>query len=292
LAAGATFTTLAANQANEGVWEYFEVDPGLLNPVGETNVLAVEVHQQAVTSSDVSFDAELVFAARSPVSVLFNDQDPDPGTVLSVTAVNGQAANVGVPIVLPSGATLAMNVDGTFIYSADGDPGVDTFTYTVSDGSMSDTGTVTINIGNVNEPPVANDDGPYTVNQGGSLTTVADPQVLIPLNATWDYLDQIENQLGTSDPYPVDGSGNAWNDSAFNIATSTIGPWGTGPAGLFAGAIDGFTPASPNYIGVDQVTGPLFGVDAAPDTTSNLVTTYLFRTEFTLTRPASWLLID
>jgi VCBS repeat-containing protein len=62
--------------------------------------------------------------------------------------------------------TLVMNANGTYTYTpyastqslAQGQNVQDTFTYTVSDGSLSDTGTLTINIAGVNDAPVANPD--------------------------------------------------------------------------------------------------------------------------------------
>ena len=62
--------------------------------------------------------------------------------------------------------TLTMNADGTYTYTpyastqslALGQTVTDTFTYTVSDGSLSDTGTVTITIAGRNDAPTANPD--------------------------------------------------------------------------------------------------------------------------------------
>jgi hypothetical protein len=83
--------------------------------------------------------------------------DSDPDSVRAVTAVNGSAIAVGTEIILPSGALLMLNADGTFHYDPNGEfeylhaPGfgavhtsaTDTFTYTLNG---SDTGTVTLTI--------------------------------------------------------------------------------------------------------------------------------------------------
>ena len=62
LAAGAAFDTLADNPsvggAEENEFFAFTVSPSLL--VAGTNVLAVEIHQQSQSSSDVSFDLEIL----------------------------------------------------------------------------------------------------------------------------------------------------------------------------------------------------------------------------------------
>jgi hypothetical protein len=70
------------------------------------------------------------------------------GNPLTITAVNGVAANVGTPITLsPSGATLTVNTDGSFTYvAAPGFQGDDTFTFTVSDGLISATGNADVNV--------------------------------------------------------------------------------------------------------------------------------------------------
>jgi len=62
--------------------------------------------------------------------------------------------------------TLVLSADGTYTYTpygstqslALGETVQDSFSYTVSDGSLSDTGTLTINIAGRNDAPVANDD--------------------------------------------------------------------------------------------------------------------------------------
>ena len=59
--------TLASGGANETTWYEYTIDPGLLAE-GE-NVLAVEIHQRSATSTDISFDLELI-AQTSPADVL------------------------------------------------------------------------------------------------------------------------------------------------------------------------------------------------------------------------------
>ncbi|MCH2064637.1 MAG: SUMF1/EgtB/PvdO family nonheme iron enzyme, partial [Roseibacillus sp.] len=67
------------------------------------------------------------------------------------------------------------------------------------------------------------------------------------ITGAWDYLDRIENENGTNLGYPVDGSGNAWNSAAFDVATSTIGPWESEDAPIQTGGIDGF-PGAPDLL--------------------------------------------
>ncbi|MDF1720842.1 MAG: Ig-like domain-containing protein [Minwuia sp.] len=102
-------------------------------------------------------------------SVLSNDVDVDLGDTLTVTAVNGVAAAVGNVVVLPTGASVVLNADGTFSYDASTSDVfdalgrdatlADTFTYSISDGNGgADTATVNVTVTGENDAPVATDD--------------------------------------------------------------------------------------------------------------------------------------
>ncbi len=82
------------------------------------------------------------------------DSDPD-GNPLTVTAVNGSAANVGTPISLTNGS-LTLNASGGFTYTPTANANSsDSFTYTLSDGTAtSNTATVNLAIAPVNDAPV------------------------------------------------------------------------------------------------------------------------------------------
>lgn len=86
---------------------------------------------------------DLVVSAA--VGVLANDSDPD-----------GDAITAAVQTDVTKG-TLTLAADGSFTYSPDASfDGTDSFTYTASDGSLSDTGTVTISSGNAPEELLVN----------------------------------------------------------------------------------------------------------------------------------------
>ena len=93
--------------------------------------------------------------------LLANDTDPD-GDVLSAVQGGG-----------PSNGALALQADGSFVYTPDpGFSGVDTFTYRASDGMLESTpATATITV--QNDPPVAAHDA-YVLRQDSTLT-VDDP---------------------------------------------------------------------------------------------------------------------
>jgi subtilisin family serine protease len=109
-------------------------------------------------------DSQLVVAAAG---VLGNDTDAD-GDVLSVGG--SDAASV-------EGGVVSVAGDGSFTYDPPVDfNGSDTFTYTVSDGALTDTATVTVTVASVDDPPVGVDDAYGTVED--SQLVVAAPGVL------------------------------------------------------------------------------------------------------------------
>ena len=81
------------------------------------------------------------------------DVDPD-GDTLTVTKINGNATDIGTQLTLDSGALLVLNADGSFDYNPNGqfealdagDIATDSFIYTLSDGSLTDTATVTVSV--------------------------------------------------------------------------------------------------------------------------------------------------
>ena len=83
--------------------------------------------------------------------VLGNDTDIDTGATITVTSFDGSSA---------SGGTVTVASDGAFTYTPVADfNGSDTFTYTITDDTgLTDSAVVTIEVGDVNDPPVALDD--------------------------------------------------------------------------------------------------------------------------------------
>jgi hypothetical protein len=99
-------------------------------------------------------------------NLLANDTDLDfgPGG-LSVTDFDAASVNGGVVV---------NNGNGTFDYSpADNFNGDDTFTYTVSDGTDTGVGTVTITVHSVNDMPEIQQSGPLSVVLDEDNTPVA-----------------------------------------------------------------------------------------------------------------------
>ncbi len=108
-------------------------------------------------------------------NVLTNDTDIDSAT-LTVTefSVNGVTATAGQTGTIPNVGQITINADGSYVFvpAANYDGTVPVITYTVSDGALTDTATLTITITPVNDPPVAaNDTG--TTPEDTTLTVPA-----------------------------------------------------------------------------------------------------------------------
>lgn len=105
------------------------------------------------------------------------DSDADSADTLVVTELNGSGAALGVATVLASGATVTLNADGTFDYNPAGAfnflqaaaIGNDGFTYTLSDGTCPQTGTVSIAISGINDCPTLQADD-VTTDEDTDLT--------------------------------------------------------------------------------------------------------------------------
>jgi uncharacterized protein (TIGR03382 family) len=100
-------------------------------------------------------------SGATALDVLANDSTaPDTGETLTVTAVTQPAAGT---------VTL---VGGVVRFTpAAGFSGTTTFNYTVSDGTATDTATVTVTVRPVNDPPTANNDS-YTVDEDSGATVL------------------------------------------------------------------------------------------------------------------------
>ena len=137
-----------------------------------TDTATVTVTVAGVPDPPVAVDDSYAATKNTQLSknaatgVLFNDTDPD-GDDLTVSASDATSAE---------GGTVAVAVDGSFTYDPPTDyTGIDTFDYTVTDGGMTDTATVTIT---VSAPPPPGGGG------GGGGGGFLPPPVADPCPAT------------------------------------------------------------------------------------------------------------
>ncbi|WP_349602456.1 Ig-like domain-containing protein [Azospirillum argentinense] len=180
--------------------------------------------------------------------VLANDTDPDVGDRLTVSAVNGDAANVGQAITLAGGGRLTLNADGGYSFDPAGGYGTllfgqtrqETVSYTVSDQSgATSTATLTITVRGTNTPPAVQEAKHVAIDQnssrvGLSIDKPVDPEG-DPLTITVTGLPTV----GTLQRY--DGTTLAVGDTLTPdqlAAVTYTPPFGaTGAAGSFSYAV-------------------------------------------------------
>jgi VCBS repeat-containing protein len=170
----------------------YKVNDGTVDGNTVTVNLTVNAANDAPVANDdlATAGEDNVLTVNAASGLLANDTDVDAGSTLSLSAVNDAAGNVGSQITLASGALLTVNADGSYSYDPNGQfealrPGqtdTDSFTYTTTDGSLTDTATVTITIDGANEVPVAGDDSfnmtgntPITLTAAQLLGNDTDP---------------------------------------------------------------------------------------------------------------------
>ncbi|WP_254594990.1 retention module-containing protein, partial [Achromobacter animicus] len=120
-----------------------------------TNPAPTAVADSGTTDEDTSL------TVNAQNGVLSNDTDPD-GDTLTVSQVNGNAANVGTAVAGSNGGTFTLNADGSYSFNpgsafqnlAAGETTSSSITYTVSDGQGgSSTTTLTVEITGTNDAP-------------------------------------------------------------------------------------------------------------------------------------------
>ena len=155
--------TPAVNWNGSDTFNY-TVSDGALTGTATVTVTVTAVNDAPVAVNDTASTSE-----ETPVTtanVLGNDTDVD-GDILSVSAADSTSAN---------GGTVVNNGDGTFTYTPAANwNGTDTFNYTVTDGVLSGSGTVSVSVSAANDAPVANngsvstdEDTPVNGTLGGS----------------------------------------------------------------------------------------------------------------------------
>lgn len=179
---------------------------GYLNTF-EQNFAPDAIDDAVSTNEDTALSGN-VLSANSTTA----DSDSD-GDTLTVTEVNGVAADVGIAVTLTSGALLTINADGTFDYDPNGqfeslnngDTGTDSFDYTIDDGNgETDMATVTVTIDGVtdNVAPDAVDD-----------TITTDEDTLLAGSVFADNGNGVD----------VDGNGDAFTVTEVNGVAADVG---------------------------------------------------------------------
>ncbi|MBK9131666.1 MAG: tandem-95 repeat protein [Gammaproteobacteria bacterium] len=178
-------------------------------------------------------------SAGNTLNVLGNDSDPDAGDALTITAV-GAASN---------GGSVTNNGTSLSYAPAAGYAGSETFSYTVSDGTDTDTATVTMTvIAPVNTAPVANDDDNSTNFTGFSVA----------LGSSNNPLDVLANDSDS--------------DVGQTLTITAVGtPAPSGSVAISGGSSLLFTPA-PGFSGNASFTYTLSDGNGGTDTATVTVT--------------------
>ena len=106
----------------------------------DSNVL-IAGNSVQTTLVAISDDVNVYPDGTTTLDVLSNDLNNGGGT-LTITHINGQPVVVGSTVTLPSGQQVTLNADGTFNVVGDGDEEDFNFTYTITNGTITDTGFV------------------------------------------------------------------------------------------------------------------------------------------------------
>ncbi len=142
---------------------------GTATSAAETASITINAVNDAPVGAD---DSDTTSEGSGPLSqlaatgLLDNDSDVDTAHAsLVVSAVNGSGSSVGASV-SGSYGSVTVNADGSWTYTldaraetlADGQTETETFSYTVSDGSLTGTALLTITVGGINDAPIANTD--------------------------------------------------------------------------------------------------------------------------------------
>ncbi|MBV2134750.1 tandem-95 repeat protein, partial [Pseudomonas sp. MAP12] len=161
LAADGSYSyTPAANFHGTDSVDYTVTD-GSLSDIGTLTITVTPVNDAPVAVDDaVTVTEDVPFS--SVIQLDANDSDLD-GDSLSVIAGTFTTAQ---------GGTLVLAADGSYTYTpAANFHGTDSVDYTVTDGSLSDVGTLTLTVSPVNDAPVAVDDA-VTVTEDVPFSSV------------------------------------------------------------------------------------------------------------------------
>ncbi len=145
LAAGSVTFTPALNYNGPASFDY-TVSDGTLTDTGSVAVTVTPVNDAPIAVDDVASTNEDTALDLQASELLANDTDADLQT-LTVTAVSGATHGT----VVLAGTTITFTPVANYFGPA-------TFNYTVSDGSLTDTGAVTITVIGVPDAPIAVDD--------------------------------------------------------------------------------------------------------------------------------------
>jgi len=178
-----------------------------LDPAVTINYAPVAISDTATVSEDAT-----VFS----ISVIANDTDDDGNPAddasLVLTAIGSNDTTLGAAVISGN------DINYTPVAEAFG---TDTFTYTVSDGTVTSTGSVTVTITSVNDAPVVGAVGPFSLAEDAANATVVGSVTATDVdNAVTGYSISAGN---TGNAFAIDASGQITvaDTTAINYETAT-----------------------------------------------------------------------
>ncbi len=205
----------------------YTVTDGQATAQGWVHVIVTNVNDAPAAVNDLMTVSEDANTWVSESQLLQNDSDIDVGSSLSIASV-GNAIN----------GTISMSSSGSISFiSAPDFNGIASFDYTVTDGELTSTATVTVTVQPLYDPPRPRQDN----LAGTEDTTMQIPvaQLLandispdgLPLTVTrvvlWDYGDSVSLENGVVTYTPA-ANENGWKGFGYYVSDGTTEVWGFG----------------------------------------------------------------
>jgi VCBS repeat-containing protein len=253
----------------------YTLSDGTATDTGTITITVTGVNDAPVAVNDTDAVNEDATVTRTSGSSLLMDDDSDADdddsftvTQIAVTGGSNNAVtasstyNSGSPeTVTGTYGTLTVGADGTYTYVADrsaaddldlNDTATDSFTYTISDGTTTDTATLIFTVTGINDAPVAVNDTD-AVNEDATVTRTSGSSLLMD-----DDSDADDDDSFTVTQIAVTGGSNSSVSSSttYSNGTSITGTYGT----LVVGANGSYT-----YVADQSAADDLDASDPATD---------------------------
>ncbi|GMG85542.1 hypothetical protein LNKW23_47650 [Paralimibaculum aggregatum] len=198
----------------------FSVSDGLNTLADQSFAIMVDPVNDPPVAEDDAFEtpANIVLSGGNVLSDNGSGADSDVDSpTLTVTEVNGAAADVGETVTLASGASLTLNADGSFIYDAAGafdalsagEEDTDGFTYQIGDGSGGfDTAAVTVTVTGLNNAPENTVPGAQETDEDTALAIPSVSITDVEGDAITTMLSVEHGTLSASGPAAISGGGS------------------------------------------------------------------------------------
>jgi len=195
------YEALAEGETATETVSYTTADSAAASASANVEISIAGVNDAPVAADDAFATESDTALTLTVAGVLMNDSDVDNGDTMTVSAVNGEAANVGTPVALDGGGMLTLNADGSMTFDPNGEfegltePATVQFGYTVSDAlGLTADATVTIT---VSAPSGVENENAAPINSvpGEQATDSATPIVFDEANG---------NAISVSDPDAAD----------------------------------------------------------------------------------------